>query len=145
MKLYIRQLFILLLISSGFSCYAAMSILKVPPPPKGCLKNGIMYTHYTHNVYDGYNPVDQTITGYRYIFGSDAVVCYANETLFLGPNPNAGGDVAIGCDVNKFTYADTTVNYSYNFTVIACPIDGEISFLILAVSTAAVLGIRKNK
>lgn len=133
--------FILLCASNCFinlKCHGSIPISSVPPPPTGCSYGSVMYTHYLRTVYlyTATDPTNQTIDEYRYIFGSDISVnssCYSNPTLFYGPSPSGSGTVAVGCDINKNTYAETVHNDSYNFTI-NCPIDDQVWLLFISSS-----------
>ncbi|RYG10199.1 MAG: hypothetical protein EOO07_22580 [Chitinophagaceae bacterium] len=142
-KLFFVSIFLVLINENVFATIPRGS---EPAPPRACLVGGILYTTYIRTVYSPDNS-SANIDGYRYIFsGSGAkVTCISSTTLFMGPDPsNSWWNIAIGCDIDKTLYSQTSHNDSIA-NYVACPIDSQTFILLSIIGIIGFVSIKRPR
>jgi len=128
-----------------FASFGKIEKKLIPPPPKGCLKGGRMYTNFDYVI--TLNDDGTYVDEYRYVFkNSPSYTCYTGGTVFLGPSPsNQSQMIAIGCDIGTFVnYGQTGHNNGYNSFTITCPLDSYSFFLLILSAIPALIFITKQ-
>lgn len=144
----ICKLLLIVLIFSLLSKNTFATIVRgsEPAPPKACRVSGVLYTNYVRTVYSPSNS-STNITGYRYIFSGSGskVTCVNSSTIFMGTDPNnPSSNTAIGCDIDKTQYSQTSHNDSIaNF--VACPIDDYIPLMVLGFGFFGFIFINRHR